>query len=378
MLKNLLFQHPSTPNAQSMLKQSPQILLATAAALSSLVLPSAVNAQASPISKPQPIVCHITIPLSNTKGINPKLTYRLTGTLPPQLPPGTPQNPIGHSLQITVQEHGNNIKTFLKRSTLKEYGTIAPDADYAKLPFTGGFQAKPNDPTRLYSASASSHGLYVSLRPIQGQANQVQVVHYLSPSKFVRGQGKCSSTVATKLAPIQTQLNTNKWADADRETRRIFDPQSVDIRSQDLSKPTPEMIYAIDQAWLEASDGRFGLTPQLQRWKQLTAKKLSDQDATVNAFRDLVGWKMTQQRAESHPTDSDWRNESELNYSLKAPIGHLPWVGVSDREVLDLASPDNGESCGSCTIDAMALRSTRFYGHIPKYFEQIEAALNPR
>jgi hypothetical protein len=357
------------------LKQFPTIFLTATAAMTSLLLPSAVNAQSSPTAGPQPIVCHVSIPLANTKGLNPKLTYRLTGTLPAQLPPGTPQNPIGNALQITVQEHRTTIQTLLKRSNLNDYGTIAPDADYSKLPFTGGFQAKPNNPTQLYNTSASRNGLYVSLRPIQGQVNQVQVVHYLSPTQFVRGQGKCSNTIAAKLAPIQTQLNAQKWADADRETRRIFDPRSVDIRSQDISKPTAEMIYAIDQAWLEASDGRFGLTPQLQRWKQLMTKKPSDREATVNAFRDLVGWKMTQQRAESHPTDSDWRNESELNYSLKAPIGHLPWVGVSDREVLDLAAPDDGESCGSCTIDAMALRSTRFYGHIPQYFEQIEAAL---
>jgi hypothetical protein len=364
-----------------MLKQSTQqqskILFATAAAIASLLLPSTANAQSTPASKPQTIVCHVTIPLQpNAPNLGPKLTYRLTGTIPAPIAPDTPQNPIGHSLHITVQEQGNNIiKTLLKRSTLNEYGTIAPDADYSKLPFTGGFQAKPNDPNRLYNTSASRNGLYVSLRPIQGQVNQVQVVHYLSPTKFVRGQGKCSSTVVAKLAPIQTQLNAQKWADADRETRRIFDPRSVDIRSQDISKPTAEMIYAIDQAWLEASDGRFGLTPQLQRWKQLATKKFNDREVKVDAFRDLVGWKMTQQRAESHPTDSNWRNESELNYSLKAPIGHLPWVGVSDREVLDLASPDDGQSCGSCTIDAMALRGSRFYGHIPQYFEQIEAAL---
>jgi hypothetical protein len=346
------------------------MLLSTATIASSLLIPLTVNAQSSP----QPIVCHVSIPLG-AKGLGPKLTYRLAGTMPQQTAE-KPINPIGSSLQLTVQEQNDNVKTFLKRAAVNDYATIAPDADYSKLPFTGGFQAKPNDPTRLYNASASSHGLYVSLRPIQGQPNQIQVVHYLSRTKFVRGQGKCSTNIVTQLAPIQTQLNAKNWAAADRATRRIFNPQSVDIRSQDLSRPTSEMIYAIDQAWLEASDGRFGLTPQLQRWKKARAAKSTDRDAAVNPFRDLVGWKMTQRSdSEWHPTNSDWRNESELNYSLKAPIGHLPWVGVSDREVLDLASPADGESCGSCTIDAMALRSSHFYGYIPIYFDLIEAAL---
>jgi hypothetical protein len=361
----------STPNIQTMSKRFTPILLSTVTVASSLLTAVTVNAQSSP----QPIVCHVSIPLSSgTKAIGPKLTYRLAGTIP-QRTSESPQNPVGSSFRITVQEQTGQIKTFLKRAALSDYATIAPDADYAKLPFTGEFKSKSNDPRQLYYAAGSTHGLYVSLRPVQGQVNQVQVVHYLSPKKFIRGQGKCSTSVVTKLAPIQAQLDAKNWAVADRETRRIFDPQSVDIRSPDLSKPTPDMIYAIDQAWLEASDGRFGLTPQLWRWQMLNAGGKNDQEAIVNAFRDLVGWKMTQQRSEPHPTDSDWHNESELNYSLKAPIGHLPWVGVSDREVLDLASPDNGEACGSCTIDAMALRSTRFYGHIPRYFESIEAAL---
>jgi hypothetical protein len=313
------------------------------------------------------IVCHVSIPGS-------KLIYRLSGTLPPQSS-GGPQNPIGTSLQLTVQEDAGNIKTLLKRATLQDYGTIAPDADYSKLPFTGVFQAKPNNPKRLYNVSASAHGLYVSLRPIQGEPNQIQVVHYLSSGKFIRGQGTCSTSLAAKLAPIQTELNAKNWAAADRETRRMFYPQSVNIRSEEVSKLSPEMIRAIDQAWLEASDGRFGLRVQLQRWKTFKAGKSNDREAKVNAFRDLVGWKIPQPRKETDFISSDWRNESELTYSLKAPIGHLPWVGISDSEVLDVAIPDDGGSCGSCTIDAMALRSTHFYGYIPKYFEQIEAAL---
>lgn len=68
-------------------------------------------------------------------------------------------------------------------------------------------------------------------------------------------------------------------------------------------------------------------------------------------------------------------NEDEINYSINAPVGHLPWVGVSDAVVQDIAIPDDGGSCGSCTIDAMALRDSRFYGHIPSLMKRIQTAL---
>ncbi|NJN49691.1 MAG: hypothetical protein HC805_07910 [Alkalinema sp. RL_2_19] len=239
----------------------------------------------------------------------------------------------------------------------------------------GDFRAQPNNPQRLYQVRGASHGLYISLRPIQGQADQIQIVHYLSPGKFVRSQAKCSTSMVAKLAPIQTQLDAKNWAAADRETRRIFDPQSVDMRSQDLTRPTPEMIRAIDQAWLEASEGRFGLTVQLRVWKIAQNRHPKDQDKAIDTLRDWVGWKLTQPRKEPDVISSDWRNESELNYALRAPVGHLPWVGVSDAAVQDVAIPDDGQSCGSCTIDAMALRSSRFYLHIPGHFARIEAAL---
>ncbi|MEB3295043.1 MAG: GUN4 domain-containing protein [Synechococcales bacterium] len=342
---------------------------------SSLVIPASVRAQ-SPLKS---VVCHTTTP----RGLDAKLTYRLVGSIPPPTS-GMPQNPVGHSMQITVQQHHDNgqIKTLLKRALLTDYATIAPDADYSKLPFTGVFQAQPNNPQRLYRVSAASRGLYLSFRPLKGQPEQVQIAHYLSSGQLVRSQATCSASVAEKLMPLQTQLNTKNWAAADRETRRMFDPQSVELRSQDVSKPTPDMIYAIDQAWLEASDGRFGLTVQLRAWQIAQRKHPKDQEAAVNTLRGWLGWKLTKPRPASDPmnpvpdpTHSDWLNEAELNYSIKATTGHLPWVGVSDAVVQDVAVPDDGQSCGSCTIDAMALRSSRFYNHIPAYFKQIEAAL---
>lgn len=122
------------------------------------------------------------------------LTYQLTGLLLEKTTGETPVNPIGATLTLSVQQrdrHGQ-VKTLLKATTLEEYEQVAPDADYTKLPFSGSFRGQPNNGDRLYKAKAAIHGLYVSLRPIRSQPQQIQVVHYLSPSQYFRSTaGKC-------------------------------------------------------------------------------------------------------------------------------------------------------------------------------------------
>jgi hypothetical protein len=65
----------------------------------------------------------------------------------------------------------------------------------------------------------------------------------------------------------------------------------------------------------------------------------------VNVFSDRVGWKRTAPRPIDDFVSSDWLNESELNYSVQAPVGHLPWAGVSDQEVLSLLA-ESANGCG--------------------------------
>ena len=133
------------------------------------------------------------------------------------------------------------------------------------------------------------------------------------------------------------------------------------------------LIRDIDRAWLTASNNRFGLSIQTKIWQQAKAKYPKNSDAAVNEFRDRVGWKLTQPRMEKDFISSDWLNESELIYSLQAPIGHLPWAGVPDAQVqATLNEIVNG--CGSCTTDAMQMRNEHFYGQIPALFDRIHIA----
>lgn len=138
------------------------------------------------------IICQATTPLSRGES----LTYRLIGTVPAVTNGAVPQNPIGTGLSLTVQQldAAGRVQTLIRAASLSDYEQIAPDADYSQLPFSDRFRGQPNSGQRLYRAPASVNGLYVSLRPIGGQPQQVQVVHYLSPREYVRSDvGSCQA-----------------------------------------------------------------------------------------------------------------------------------------------------------------------------------------
>jgi hypothetical protein len=181
-------------------------------------------------------------------------------------------------------------------------------------------------------------------------------------------------STAPVLEPLQQALKAKNWALADQETRRLFDPSSVSLQPLPEIKLTPELIRSIDQAWLDASGGRFGPSVQARIWQEVKQQFPKDERAAIEAMRDRLGWKLTQPRAENDFISSDWLNENEINYSSSAPVGHLPWVGVSDKVVYGVAS-GAAEGCGSCTTDAMALRDSRFYIHLPRLMQRIQVAL---
>ncbi len=333
-------------------------------------------------SNPYRIACETMVSL----GQRGSLTYRLAGSLPETTAADNLQNPIATALTLTVQwrDQMGQVQTLLNAAALSDYEQLAPDADYAQLSFEDPFRGQPNNAERLYGTPDSVHGLYVSLRPTSELPQQMQTVHYLSPSEYVRSMaGICQTANADfdgaideQLTLLEERLQAQDWAAADRITRRLLAPGATSLPPFDPlpADPVllwPELINAIDQMWLTASSGRFGLSVQRRLWRSALAEHPSDGAAAVNAFRDRVGWKLAAPRAEVDFISSDWLNESELTYSLQAPEGHLPWAGVSDEVVQAIAVPPAGVHCGVCTVDAMQLRNERFYGYIPKLMERV-------
>jgi len=297
------------------------------------------------------------------------------------MPPDAPL-----TLMVQWQDRSGRLQTLLNDAALSDDQQLAPDVDYRQLPFEAPFRGQRSRGDRLYATPASVHGLYVSLRPTSGQPQQIQTVHYLRPGEYVRSMvgtcqienGDLDRLVDEQLRLLQTRLEAQDWAGADLITRRLLAPPSTPKPPFDAVLLSPAQIRAIDEMWLRASNGRFGFSVQLQLWQQMRAAHPRNAEAAVNGLRDRLGWKLKTRRAEEDFISSDWLNESELTYSLAAPVGHLPWVGVSDAVVQSVAVPPPGVHCGVCTVDAMQLRNERFYQYIPQLMAQVEPWLLPQ
>ncbi|WP_323254504.1 GUN4 domain-containing protein [Spirulina sp. CCNP1310] len=315
--------------------------------------------------------------------LNPGVTlnYRITGSLLEGA--AQPQElAAAAGLALTVQWYDRNgqLQTLLRNAVLNNDPQLAPGGDYRQLPFEAPFRPQRHRGDLLYATPASVHGLYVSLRPTNEQPQQIQIVHALRSGEYVRSRvGTCQSEVPEmdrlvdeQLRRLQARLEAQDWAEADLITRRLLAPGSTPNPPFNTVLLSPEQIRTIDQLWHRASNGRFGLSVQLRVWQQMRAAHPRNSEAAVNGLRDRLGWQLKTPRAEEDFISSDWLNESELTYSLTAPVGHLPWVGVSDAVVQAVAVPPPGVHCGVCTVDAMQLRYDRFYQYIPQRMEQVE------
>ncbi|MBD1872890.1 GUN4 domain-containing protein [Nodosilinea sp. FACHB-131] len=181
---------------------------------------------------------------------------------------------------------------------------------------------------------------------------------------------------AVDVGALRSHLAAQDWPAADAETRRILDPW-IHPRGDILSPPLatnipPEVLQTLDQLWVEASDGRFGFSVQQKIWAEVRAANPVDSAVAAKAFGDRVGW--TRPAGMEDPTfiAGEWLTEQEINPSLDAPVGHLPWAGVSWEQIRKILTV---ESCGSCTIDAMYLQGERFNQYIPVLFNWVDTAL---
>ncbi|WP_238993770.1 ankyrin repeat domain-containing protein [Calothrix sp. PCC 6303] len=207
------------------------------------------------------------------------------------------------------------------------------------------------------------------------QLNKTQIINLLERHIATKKSPGSGTTTTKATVKLQQLLNAKNWKAADQETRRLLSPQK-DPYGPNAAKIPLNLIQEIDRAWLKASGGRFGFSVQAKIWQQAVKAHPKNSERAVNAFRDRVGWKLKAPRTENDFISSDWLNESELNYSLQAAAGHLPWAGVADALVESVAIPPPGEHCGSCSIDAMSLRYGRFYTYLPQLFARVKMALN--
>ncbi|HEY9879360.1 MAG TPA: GUN4 domain-containing protein [Leptolyngbyaceae cyanobacterium] len=177
------------------------------------------------------------------------------------------------------------------------------------------------------------------------------------------------------ISKLQAALEAQDWQTADAETRRLLETwihPNGDIFSPPLATNVPpEVLQTVDKLWTEASGGRFGLSAQKAIWEEARAAHPDNTDTASKAFGDRVGWTRPTRDPDNF-VSPDWLTEPELNYSLEAPVGHLPWAGISWERINGMLT---AQSCGSCMVDAMYLQDGRFNQYLPNLFNWLSTAL---
>ena len=130
----------------------------------------------------------------------------------------------------------------------------------------------------------------------------------------------------SKYTKLETLLKAQKFKEADEETRSVMlavaNRQSEGyLRVEDAENFPCEELRTIDNLWLKYSQGKFSFSVQQEIYKSLGGTKQYD-EKVWRSFGDRIGWR----------SKGSWLNYNELNFSLSAPTGQLPWgwvLGVS-------------------------------------------------
>lgn len=122
---------------------------------------------------------------------------------------------------------------------------------------------------------------------------------------------------------LQTLLEAGKWQEANNETFNVVLQAAGRDAQGWFSKEHIETIACwdlktIDQLWTKYSNGHFGFSVQMPIFLETGNKpgKLINEEA-YQEFGKRVGWR----------NEEDWiAFKQNLNFSLDAPDGHLPFL----------------------------------------------------
>ena len=136
---------------------------------------------------------------------------------------------------------------------------------------------------------------------------------------------KLDSQEQVDYSPLEDLLAAGKWQEADRETETVMikasgREQDGWLSEEDLDVFPCADLRIIDQLWVKYSNGHFGFSVQQQIWESIEGTN-KDEDVEIwKQFGNEVGWRI----------NNSWVGYRNLNFSLDAPLGHLPeWVFVS-------------------------------------------------
>jgi serine/threonine protein kinase len=145
------------------------------------------------------------------------------------------------------------------------------------------------------------------------------------------------------LSELKEALSFGQWQEGDRLTNKIIlelaaKDKIAKLTATDISQISCEVWMAIDQAWMQTSNNRFGWTVQKQVWQDLGGKLIYTEDTywqfadVYEKFSDRVGWRKPRW-LKLGISPKIWRKYENLIFAINAPRGHLPsllfWEGFN-------------------------------------------------
>jgi serine/threonine protein kinase len=145
------------------------------------------------------------------------------------------------------------------------------------------------------------------------------------------------------LKELVELLNLGQWQEGDVLTNKIIlelanKNRIAELTANDINQISCEIWIAIDQAWTQASNSRFGWSIQQRIWKSLNGRLIYEENnywefaKVYEKFADRVGWRKPRWlNLELSP--KIWRKYENLTFAIAAPRGHLPslffWEGFN-------------------------------------------------
>lgn len=145
------------------------------------------------------------------------------------------------------------------------------------------------------------------------------------------------------LQELVELLNLGQWQEGDLLTNKIIlelanKSKIAELTANDINQIPCDMWIAIDKAWTQASNSRFGWSIQQRIWKSLSGRLIYEENnywefaKVYEKFADRIGWRKPRWlNLEFSP--KIWREYENLIFTISAPRGHLPslffWEGFN-------------------------------------------------
>lgn len=152
-----------------------------------------------------------------------------------------------------------------------------------------------------------------------------------------------NSPKSPHIKKLIESLNLGQWQESDLLTNTIIlelanKNRITELTANDIDQISCEIWIAINQAWMQASNNRFGWSVQKQIWKSLGGRLIYEENnywefaKVYEKFVDRVGWRKPRWlNLEFSP--KIWHKYENLTFEIAAPQGHLPslffWEGFN-------------------------------------------------